>query len=189
MRFLSLFALLTFGFLTACAEVIEAPQSEIQKWAYVSGEPPSITLVSMIDNETGRGGHSSLLIDGKQLVMYDPAGTWKTNITPEYHDVVFGMRPSAMQSYKSYHARHTHHVVFQKVYVSAEVAEIAFQEALKQGASHNALCASNTSALLARIPGFEGVGRAWGPAPLMRKFAKLPNVITEKYYEDDIGKN
>lgn len=175
--------------LTACAKEIYAPDNAVQKAAYIHNEGPSLTLLTMIHNKTGNGGHTSLMINASQRIMYDPAGRWYSSVVPERNDVLFGVTPAVLKRYQSFHARDTHHVVVQKINVSAEVAEIAFQAALQQGASHDAMCANNTSTMLSKVPGFEDLGVTWSPARFSKKFGKLPGVITTKYYETDTGKN
>lgn len=176
--------------LANCAKVVYDSDAKLNQFAFVPDTQPSITVMTMVNNKNGAGGHSSLLIDGgPQRIMYDPAGRWWHSHVPERNDVLFGLTPKVLQRYKSFHARDTHHVVSQTVYVSKEVAQLAYRLALSQGASHDAMCAQNVTAVLAKIPGFEKVGRHWGPAKLMKKFAKLDAVITDKYYETDVGQN
>lgn len=176
--------------LSACAKSIYAPDADIQKRAYISPEPPYIELWTMVQNKTGGGGHSSLVVNGgPQLIMYDPAGRYWHSSLPERNDVLFGMTPQLQQRYKSWHARDTHHVVTQRVYVSKAVAMQAYQAALEQGASMDAMCATNVSAMLDKVDGFAQIPNAMLPAKLMKRFAKLPNVITDKHYETDAGNN
>lgn len=166
-----------------------ASDAEVAKVRYISKEPPSLTLITMVHNKSGFGGHSALLIDGSERVMYDPAGRWWSSKVAERHDLVYGVTPAVMKSYRSFHARDTHHVVSQKIYVSHEVAERAIAAAQAQGRSADAACAVNTIAILQQLPGFEDVGRTLFPAKLMKNFAELEGVTTDKYYETDKGKN
>lgn len=176
--------------LSNCAKAVYDSDFEVQRFAYVSPEPPSLTLLTMVSNQNGAGGHSSLLIDGgPQRIMYDPAGRYFHSWIPERNDVLYGFKPELLQRYKSFHARDTHHVVSQKIYVSEAVAQKAYALALAQGASHDAMCAMNVTAILDQLPGFDSIGRMWGPAKLMKKFARLKGVQTDKYYETDTGKN
>jgi len=175
--------------LTACAKEIYAPDSLVQQASYVHEGAPTLTLLTMISNKTGSGGHSSLMINASERIMYDPAGRWWSSIVPERNDVLFGITPDVLKRYNSFHARDTHHVVIQEIEVSAKVAQIAYRAALQQGASHDAMCANNTSKLLSNVPGFESIGITWSPAGLSKKFEKLPGVKTTKYYENDVGQN
>ena len=185
------FVLLIAAFaLTACGGAsIWAPDEEIQKRAYVSEEQPYLMLKTMVSNRTGGGGHSSLLINGSQVVMYDPAGRFKNSVVPERNDVIFGLNPQVLKIYDGFHARKTHHVVSQKIYVTPEVAAKAMQVAFSHGPSLDGYCAVNTSSILQEIPGFEGLRRTFNPVSLLEQFEKLPGVITTKYYENDSGQN
>jgi hypothetical protein len=51
------------------------------------------------------------------------------------------------------------------------------------------MCAINVSSILAALPGFETVGSNVFPAKLSKAFATLPNVKTDKHYENDVGQN
>jgi hypothetical protein len=175
--------------LSACAKEIYDSDASVQKAAYVHDGAPTLTLLTMISNKNGQGGHSSLLINASQRVMYDPAGRWFSSAVPERNDVLFGVTPAVLKRYNSFHARDTHHVVIQEIPVTAQVAEMAYRAALQQGASHDAMCANNTSQMLSKLPGFEKIGVTWYPAKLSEKFAKLPGVKTTKYYETDVGQN
>lgn len=175
--------------LTACAKEIYDSDAEVQKASYSHPGGPSLTLLTMISNKNGQGGHSSLMINASERIMYDPAGRWHSSLVPERNDVLFGITPSVLQRYNSFHARQTHHVVMHEIQVSPEVAEMAYRAALEQGASHDSMCTNNTSQVLSKLPGFESLGVMWFPAKLNKKFGELPNVKTTKYYENDVGKN
>ena len=187
--FLRVILIVSVMLVSACAKKVYAPDVAVQKYTYVSAERPSITLLTMVHNKTGSGGHSSLLINGDQRIMYDPAGRFKSKLAPERNDVMFGVTPAVLARYKSFHARQTHHVVSQTVYVTPEVAARATRLAMAQGASHDAMCAINVSSILTELPGFESLSSNWFPVKLSKSFAKLPNVITDKHYENDVGQN
>ncbi len=179
-------------FLTACTYGTDdkyASDTEVAKFQHVSQEQPFLMLMTMVSNKTGRGGHSSLVINGSQTVMYDPAGRWFNSHAPERHDLLYGVNDNILQLYRSFHARDTHHVVSQKIYVSAEVAEQAIAAAKLQGRALDATCAINTIAILNQLEGFQGIKSTYFPEKLMKRFAELPNVQTDKYYENDTGKN
>ena len=176
--------------LSACGgKSVWAPDELVAKRSYVSQEQPYLELKTMISNRNGSGGHSALLINGSQVVMYDPAGRWFHSWAPERNDVVFGMRPELLAQYDSFHARDTHHVVSQKIFVSPEVAQKAMQLAFNKGPSLDAQCALNVSAMLRELPGFENVKGTYFPAKLMRSFGDLPGVTTTKHFESDEGQN
>ncbi|MBZ0128984.1 MAG: hypothetical protein K8F59_07695 [Rhodobacteraceae bacterium] len=173
--------------LAACSgKSVWAPDEAIAAAAYVAvDEPPSLTLVTVINNGNGSGGHSALVINAHQKVVFDPAGNFKTPQAPERNDLVYGMYPEMLAAYYGFHARKEWHVVTQRIVVTPEIAELAFQSAKNYGAVPSAYCASSVSAILSGIPGFEHITRSMSPKRLMRDFAELPGVTTDKIYEDD----
>ncbi len=176
--------------LSACGgQSVWAPDEAVQKARYDSPEPAFLVLKTMINNRSGSGGHAALTINASQTVMYDPAGRWSHPLGPERNDVVFGMFPKLEENYDLWHARDTHHVVNQKIYVSDEIAEKALQLALAAGPSLDAQCTLNISSLLLQLQGFSSLPRTYFPAKLMEEFAKLPGVTTTKVYDNDSGKN
>lgn len=176
--------------LGACGgKSIWATDEAVAKRVYHSNEAPYLMLKTMIHNRSGAGGHAALVINGSQVVMYDPAGRWFHSWAPERNDVLFGMQPALMAQYDSFHARDTHHVVTQKVYVSAEVAQRAMQLAFAKGPSPDAYCANNVASLLRQLPGFENIKQTYFPAKLMESFAGLQGVQTSKHFENDKGQN
>ena len=175
---------------SACGgKSVWAPDTEVEKRRYVSPDDPYLMLKTMINNRTGSGGHAALVINASETVMYDPAGRWSHPLGPERNDVVYGMFPELEENYDNWHARVTHHVVNQKIYVSRAVAEKAFALAKAAGPSLDAQCTLNVSGLLMQLEGFEAIRRTYFPAKLMRNFAELPGVITTKVYETDEGRN
>jgi hypothetical protein len=175
--------------LAACAEPKWAPDADVQRAAYVSPEPPSITLYTAIRNSNGEGGHSAILVNSGQRVMFDPAGTWWHRNAPERNDVIFGMTPQMLDFYIDYHARETYHVVEQKIYVSPEVAALAMAKVQANGAVPKAMCGASVSNILNDLPGFESIPQTYFPAKIMRAYARLPNVQTRKFYDDDSDDN
>ena len=79
--------------------------------AYVHDGPPRISLYTMVNNESGAGAHSALVINASQRVIFDPAGTIKHDVFIEQDDVLYGATPSVLEFYTRAHARKTHHVV------------------------------------------------------------------------------
>ena len=146
---------------------------------------PSMTLYTMINNRTGKGGHSSLMINARERIIFDPAGSFKADIVPERNDVLFGITPQVETAYRGAHARSTFHVIVQTIAVSPEQADVAYRLALANGPVPGAFCSNATSSLLARVPGFEGIRTTFYPHQLADQFAGLPGVVTDRYYEDD----
>ncbi|GHF37692.1 hypothetical protein [Seohaeicola zhoushanensis] len=162
-----------------------ADDATVAKARYSDPAQPSITLYTMVNNRTGKGGHSALLINASESVIFDPAGSFYADIVPERNDVLFGISPAVEQAYRSAHARSTFHVVRQTLPVSAAQAETAYQLALANGAVPGAFCANATSTLLSRVPGFEGIKTTFYPTNLQSQVAELPGVRTDSYYEGD----
>jgi hypothetical protein len=166
-----------------------ASKTFVEQYSYVNNKTPSLTLLTMLNSKTGAGEHSSLLINGSQNVMYDPAGRFKHSQVPERHDFLYGINDQILQLYKLYHADNIHHVVLQKIYVSPEVAEMAIAASKNQGRAFDATCAVNTIDILQQLPGFEVIKFTFFPAKLMKNFGTLDNVITTEYYDKDEAQN
>lgn len=162
--------------------------AEVAKASYSHDAPASLTLITMISNKTGRGGHSSLMINSDQRTMYDPAGRYWNSTIAEQNDLLYGITPENLKRYVSFHARDTHHVVLQTVEVSPQVARQAFQLAKDRGTSWDAMCSTNVTHILRRVQGFEDMKGSAFPAKLMERFAQLPGVETEKVFEYDSHK-
>ncbi|SFR37598.1 hypothetical protein [Litoreibacter janthinus] len=176
--------------LAACgAESVWAPDEEIRAKAYRHAGPATLTLITVINNRSGAGGHTGLLINGSQRVVWDPAGTWWSPNAPERNDLHYGMTDRMVDVYVDYHTRETYHTVLQEVQVSPEVAELAIKEAASYGAVPKASCSQSTSAILGRLPGFESIKSTFFPVKTMEAFAKFPGVKTRKVYDDDPDDN
>lgn len=174
----------------ACARQQPQPNATDETIAAVSYRDPgpnTLTLYTMVNNRTGAGGHSSLMINASQRVIFDPAGSFYADIVPERNDVLFGITPAVERAYRSSHARSTHHVVVQTVEVTPEQAETAYQLALRAGPVPGAYCTNATSRLLQQVPGFEGIEVTFYPTKLEDQFDRLPGVRVEKLYENDSG--
>jgi hypothetical protein len=184
LRFIGLFAL---GLAVAgCAtQQPYADDATIKEFSYRDAGPPSLTLYTMINNRSGEGAHTALMINASERVIFDPAGSFYSDVTPERNDVLFGITPYIERAYRSAHARSTYHVVSQTIEVSPEQAETAYRLALSNGAVPGAFCTSATSQLLANVPGFETIDSVLYPKKLMDQFEQVPGVRTSRYYEDD----
>lgn len=187
--FLCLVAVLT---LAACgADHTWAPDEEVIAARYVHPGPKTITLLTVVNNRSGSGGHSALMINGSERVIFDPAGTWYHPSRPIRNDVHFGINDKVLDFYIDYHARVTYRVVQQTVQVSPQVAEIALQRVLNYGAVPKALCASAVSNVLRGVPGFESIPGALGPNRIMDAFDQIPGVqkrvITDKDDDENHG--
>jgi hypothetical protein len=165
-----------------------APDEAVAKAAYRHDGPPRLTLYTMINNRTGAGAHTSLMINGSQRVIFDPAGSFKHETLPERNDVVYGITPPVEDVYTRYHARETYHVRVQNLDVPAETAEQVFRLAQSYGAVPPAQCARSTSTILAQV--YPGTVRpTWSPVRLADDFAALPGVTERRLREYDSDDN
>lgn len=163
----------------------DAPPDVVARAAYVHDAPPSLTLYTMINNRSGSGAHTSLMINASQRVIFDPAGSVRHRTLPERQDVLYGVTPKVERLYARAHARETFHVVIQEVQVPAAVAEKALRLAEANGSVGQARCALETSAILRQLPGFESISSTWFPNNLAEQFGALPGATTRKLYDDD----
>jgi hypothetical protein len=176
--------------LAACtAEPVWAPDDAVARARYVSPEPPSITLFTVLNNTSNAGEHSALMINASQQAIFDPAGTWRHPMLPERNDVHFGMSPRMVDFYIDYHARENFRVVQQTVFVTPEVAELALQRVLAHGAVPKAQCAQATSSILRGLPGFSSIPSTFGPKKVMRAFGALPGVTERVILDTDANQN
>lgn len=152
-------------------------------------EPPSISLLTVIGIPRGEGGHSALLINGSQRVIFDPAGSWEHPSIPERHDVLYGITPNFKNFYIDYHARSTYWVAEDTLIVSREVADAAIRAAEQQGATNKSFCAVATGKVLRRVPGFENAPSGFSPLKLREWFVTLPGVTTKKHMDGDPANN
>lgn len=176
--------------LAACgADNKWASDEALRQARYVSNEPPSITLFTVIGIPRGEGGHSALMINGSQRVIYDAAGSWEHPSIPERKDVLYGITPNFKNFYIDYHARATYWVAEDTVQVSPAVAEAAIRAVEAQGASNKSFCAVNTGQALRRVPGFEGAPTGFSPLRLREWFLTLPGVTSKKHMDGDPANN
>lgn len=184
--------ILSFAALSACggpAEPIWAPQDDIQKYSYAHNGPPAITLYTVVSRSSGSGAHSGLLINGRERIIFDPAGTFELPFTPERNDVHYGMSPRAVSVYIDYHARESHNVIEQRLPVTAQQAEMIAANARAYGAVPKAQCALAITRILKEVPGFETIPVGYFPKRAMDWFAKQPGVQSRTITDDDADKN
>jgi len=183
-------ALVLAGALSACgAEEVWAPEEAVQRAAYTPGGTPTVTLMTMVNNRDGSGGHSALIIDGAQRLVFDPAGTWRHPMIPERNDVLYGMGEPFLGFYLDYHARETYHIVLHEIDVTPEVARSLSAAVQSYGAVPKAQCSLSISRVLSQTPGFESIGTSWLPVRTMARFAALPGVRESRVYDDDADDN
>lgn len=189
MRKILLFLLFPLVLAACGADHVWAPDEAVARAAYRHPGPPTITLFTMVSNRSDAGGHSAIMINASQRVIFDPAGSWWHRAAPERNDVHYGMTPQMLDFYIDYHARETYRVVMQTVEVSPEVAEKALGTVESYGAVPKALCGRSVSSVLSQLPGFETIPRTVRPKAIMTAFGKLPGVRTETIYDDDPDAN
>ncbi|WP_238368731.1 hypothetical protein [Mesobacterium pallidum] len=172
--------------LASCAgEAVWAPDEAVERVRYRDPGPAKLTLFTMINNDTGNGGHSSLMINGSQRVIFDPAGSLSHPEIPERNDVIFGVNPMIEDLYTRYHARETWHVIIQEIEVSPEVAELALRKAMAAGPIAPAYCANSTSSILQDLPGFQSIPVTFSPVKLSQEFRKIAGVSEQVLHEYD----
>jgi hypothetical protein len=170
---------------TAGRDEVLAPQADIDRVAYVHPGPKRLTLMTMKNTGSGNGAHTGLLINASQRVLWDPAGSFGHSSIPERNDVHFGITPRIEQFYLSFHSRVTFYTLIQEIDVSPQVAEQAMRLAIANGPTPQAACTTDTSRMLAQLPGFESIGQTFFPNNLSDVFAKLPGVREREYREND----
>lgn len=176
--------------LSACSvQSVWSPDDVVKMAEYRHNGPTRLTLFTMISNGSGAGRHSSLMINGSQRVIFDPAGTFQHEQVPEQNDVIFGITPSVADGYTRYHARETFHVQVQQIDVSAEVAELAIRRVKAYGLVPAGKCSLSTSSVISGLPGFEQIQQTWYPSKLSEQFSELPGVTSRTLYEYDSDDN
>jgi hypothetical protein len=184
LRALALAALVA---LTACgADRIWADDQAVMQARYVAPEPRSVTLFTVISERGGNGAHSSLLINGSEQVLFDPAGSMKMSSVPERHDVLYGMTPRMVNVYIDYHVRPTFRLTEQTRIVSDDVAELILARVKANGSVPKAHCANSISGLLHDIPGFEDISQTYSPLKLSQMFGAYPNVSMRMVNEQTV---
>ncbi|GAB4385722.1 hypothetical protein [Albidovulum sp.] len=183
-------ALAALFLLAGCgADHVWAPDEAVARARYVSPDPPSITLYTVVRKRGGEGAHSGLMINGSQRVLFDPAGTWYHPAVPERNDLHYGITEQMRKFYIDYHARETYDVVEYTVPVSREVADMAIRRAEEYGAANKAFCGRSVSYVLQGLPGFETIPRSFFPNRIMNAFAALPGARMKVHVDGDPDNN
>lgn len=176
--------------LAACAPVPEASQSkpdaELAQAVYRHDGPAALTLFTMVNNANESGAHTSLMVNGSQRLIFDPAGSFRHPQIASKNDVIFGVTPVMADTYTRFHARETFHVIVQEVEVSPATADEIIARVLAMGPVPRAQCALSISGLLSTVPELQGsIRRTWFPNNLAKQFGALPGATTERLYEYD----
>ena len=182
---LRVLALIALAAVVACTKpAVYAPDEAVFAARYVHQGPTEIRLFNVISNESGRGEHAALLINGSERVLFDPAGSWEHPDSPERHDVHFGMTDRMVYLYTYYHARRTHHVRIQTLQVSPDVAGRILHLAQQAGPVPDAHCARSIAEILREIPDFQHLPVTYYPNRLSDAFAEVPGVAEDRVYSD-----
>ncbi|MXQ09594.1 hypothetical protein GQ651_17245 [Alphaproteobacteria bacterium GH1-50] len=179
-------------FLSACggpAEPVWAPDDAVARARYVHDAPPSVTLFTVVSTRNGSGGHSGLLINGDERILFDPAGTFRLPFAPERNDVHFGMTKRAVDVYIDYHARETFDVVVQEAPVTLDQARRLTALVKDYGAVPKAQCSLSIARILQDVPGFEGVRTTYFPNSLSEQFGEATGATRRVISDDDADKN
>lgn len=183
-------ALCSLVFLAACGgDGIYASSADVQRARFVAGPPTYLTLYTGINDRSGAGVHSALLVNASERVLFDPAGTWTSPDAPERGDVHFGMTDRMVNFYLDYHARDSateqFHVIEHTIAVSPEVAQKVMARVLAYGSVPKAHCALSISSVLRGVDGFESLPSTWFPKKLGKAFGELPGVSTRIVTEEN----
>ncbi|MDF1620853.1 hypothetical protein [Pseudothioclava nitratireducens] len=178
-------------FLAGCegGKYVWASDEELQRAAFSTSEPPSVTLYTVVSRRTGNGGHSGLMINGTQRVMFDPSGTWYHPFVPERNDVHYGITERFRKFYIDYHARETFDVIEQTVPVSMQTAELLRAKVQAYGPVGQMYCANSVSDILSDTPGFSPIKRTFFPMKLSEAFGQLPGASFKRYEDGDPDNN
>ena len=85
--------------LTGCAEKAPyASDAEIAAVAFREPGPSYLRLYTMVNNRSGAGAHSSLMINASERVVFDPAGSFYADVAPERNDVLYGFTPAVAEA-------------------------------------------------------------------------------------------
>ncbi len=175
--------------LSGCAESIVDSPERVAAARYVSDEAPYVALVTMVNKSNGKGAHSAILVNGSQVALYDPAGTFAYETVPERNDVLYGITPRIKEAYEWYHARETTYVVEQKLPVSRALADAVLARMEQEGPSPKLHCGIHSGRVLQSFAEFAAVPSSYYPGELMEAFGALDGVTTRKVFQDDVGQN
>lgn len=181
--------LTAFLVLSGCEVYRAAEPAEIESARYVSNQPPSVTLMSMVNSRNDRAAHSALLINGSEQVIYDPAGTFQHPDLPRADDIHYGVTPRFLDYYERYHARFDYYVHSQQIPVSRDTADQILANVKARGHTPKMFCADSVTASLKPVPPFQNMRITLFPETVRRDFAQIPGVQDSYVREVDKGQN
>jgi len=185
-------ALVLLAALTACTtNKTTATPAEVVAARHVEPTPPFVALLTMVNSKSGAGEHSALVINGSQMVIYDPAGSFQEERVGlvRAEDVLYGVRPELVSYYNSYHARNGYFVRMQRLDISAVEAEQLIAGAQARGAVPQLTCGIAVSDILNDLPRFSNIRTTIVPGGVMRRFGQIDGVVATDIIEDDVGQN
>lgn len=167
---------LSLSLLSACSEVVYAPDEDVAAVRYQHDGPPALALITTINKRTGDGAHSALVVNVPQeRVLFDPSGLVDPGLV-ERHDVLFGITPQAADQYVRVHTGERHYTIVQYLRVTKAQALAAYEKVLANGPAMPATCARTISSILREIEGFEHLPSTWYPVTLADAFQELEGV-------------
>lgn len=167
------------------APSVWADDEFIERVTYRHSGPTALTLFTMKNVGTKNGAHTGLMVSASQKVIFDPAGTFAHPSLAERNDVIYGISPTVLDFYRTYHARSTYFVVEQYVEVSPQIAETALRLVMDYGPVPKAACTRATTHVLRDSVRPEYFRPTLFPDNLLRQFSKLPGVQTFEHREYD----
>ena len=186
-RLLSVLLLLVT--LAGCAIEAGGTPAEIAAIRHTSDQRPYVSVVTMVNTRTDRAAHSALIINASERVIYDPAGTFQHKDLVERGDIHYGATDRLVDYYLRYHARFSHYVHEQRLYVPPEVAEATLRRAEAQGPSPKMMCNFHTTDILNDVGAFGRLKSSIFPQTLRAQFAELSGVDNRYVREDDRTKS
>jgi hypothetical protein len=169
-------AVMALSVLSACSEVVYAPDEDVAAVRYQHDGPPALALITTVNKRTGDGAHSALVVNVPQeRVLFDPSGLVDPGLV-ERHDVLFGITPQAADQYVRVHTGERHYTIVQHLPVRQDQAQSAYDKVLANGPALPATCARTISSILRDIDGFEYLPSTWYPVTLADAFAQLDGV-------------
>ena len=189
MRRFTLLFIALLGLAACSADPTWAPDEQVRGAHVVTSNPPTLTLFTVINVNSGNGGHAALLVDASERVLFDPAGSFYHPRLPERNDVFYGMTDAAVDFFIDYHSRESWRVVRQDLVVSPEVANRALALVQSYGAVPKAFCANSIATVLGQLPGFEAISSTMFPVNLMEQFSVYPGIVRSEFHDMDVNNN
>ena len=172
-----------------------ATDAEVRAAFYKHDGPPSISLMSMINEWGDKSEHSGILINGSQRVLYDPAGSYDPSTQPGWYvpprkdDIHYGVTDTALRQYERFHARVGYYVLRQTVNVPLPIADQAIRLSQQRGETIQTQCATSVTWVLRQLAGFESISPTMFPQTVRKDFARIPGVVNKEFHEQDYGQN